>query len=123
MNGVDLAKLIQRVLSENKADDICVLDVHKHTIITDVMLIASGTSRRHNAALAEKVLYELKQRNVLPLGVEGENPGDWVLIDLGDVVVHLMHPETRVYYQLEKLWGMDESATAGSGNLSLSGKT
>jgi len=83
--------------------DIQVIDVSEMTSITDRMIIASGRSNRQVKALAEMVVESSKRQGVVPLGVEG-GKGEWVLVDLGYVVAHLMHPTTRTYYQLEKLW-------------------
>jgi len=83
--------------------DIQVIDVSAVTTITDRMIIASGRSSRQVKSLADKVVAVAKEQGVQPLGVEGEN-GEWVLVDLGYVIAHLMHPTTRAYYQLEKLW-------------------
>ena len=83
--------------------DIQVLDVSEMTSITDRMIIASGRSVRQVKALANMVVESSKQQGVIPLGVEGDK-GEWILVDLGYVVAHLMHPTTRAYYQLEKLW-------------------
>lgn len=87
--------------------DIQVIDVSEITTITDRMIIASGRSERQVRALAEKVVEASKKEGKKPLGVEGEK-GDWVLVDLGDVIAHLMHPNTRAYYQLEKLWSEEQ---------------
>lgn len=99
-----LKTLAQDALEELKAKDIATLDVSRLTSVTDVMMVASGTSTRHVAALADNVVTRAKQKGVPPLGVEGENGADWVLVDLGDVVVHVMLPETRQLYDLERLW-------------------
>lgn len=91
------------VLDDAKAMDIQVIDVSEVTTITDKMIIASGRSARQVKSLADKVVASAKEQGIRPLGVEGEK-GDWILVDLGDVIAHLMHPTTRAYYQLEKLW-------------------
>ena len=96
-------------LEEVKALDIQVLDVRKLTTITDTMIIASGRSDRQVKALADKVIERAKQLGIPPLGVEGEQQGAWILVDMGDVIAHLMHPTTRAYYQLEKLWTDDQA--------------
>ena len=93
--------------------DIQVIDVTKVTNITDRMIIASGRSNRQVKSLAEKVAASAKKQGVKPLGVEGEQ-GDWVLVDLGDVIAHLMHPTTRAYYQLEKLWSEEHQEAQSS---------
>jgi ribosome-associated protein len=101
-------------LDEIKAIDVRVLDVRPLTDITDFMIIASGRSNRQVRALADEVVTEATLRGVRPLGVEGFDQGTWVLVDLGDVVVHVMQPATRDFYQLERLW--DDTA-AGSGRV------
>jgi len=96
-------------LQELKALDTQVLDVSRLTSIADTMIIASGRSDRQVRALADKVIERAKELEIPPLGVEGEQQGTWILVDLGDVIVHLMHPTTRAYYQLEKLWSDDQA--------------
>jgi ribosome-associated protein len=105
MQAKKMQQLIQRALSDAKGQDIRVLDVRKIAGFTDYMVIASGTSNRHVATLAEKVVDKLRGRGLRPIGVEGKEFGDWVLIDFGDVVTHVMRPQTRDFYNLEKLWG------------------
>lgn len=102
-----MQQLIRAVLDDAKAEDMCVLDVRKLTDITDYMIIASGTSTRHVSAMAGKLTDKMRTQGFRPLGVEGEDTGDWVLIDFGDVVVHVMHPTTRAFYNLEKFWAED----------------
>jgi len=93
-------------LDDASALDIQVMDVSGITTITDRMIIASGRSDRQVRALAEKVVETAREQGVKPLGVEGDR-GEWILVDLGDVIAHLMHPTTRAYYQLEKLWSQE----------------
>ena len=101
------------VLDDAKAMDIQVIDVSGVTTITDKMIIASGRSKRQVKSLAEKVVTSAKEQGIKPLGVEGQI-GDWILVDLGDVIAHLMHPTTRAYYQLEKLWSEEHQQVHSS---------
>lgn len=107
-----LTGLVVHALEELKGLDVRVLDVRGATSITDVMVIASGSSDRHVKALADSVVEQAKKAGVQPLGTEGEQSSEWVLVDLGDVVVHVMHPRTREFYNLEKLWSSDIGAQA-----------
>lgn len=102
----ELLAIVIAALEDVKAVDIRVIDVRNKTSITDRMVIASGTSTRHVKALAENVELKAKQHGFIPLGIEGEQTAEWVLLDLGDVVVHVMLPETRTFYGLEKLWSV-----------------
>ena len=102
--GDELLRLVVADLEELKAGDVEVLDVRELTDVTDYMVVATGRTGRHVRAITEKVVAAAKHREAPPLGVEGEREGDWVLVDLCDVVVHVMQPETRDLYQLEKLW-------------------
>jgi ribosome-associated protein len=99
-----LKTLVIDALEDLKAQDIAVLDVSRLTSVTDLMVVASGTSSRHVAALADNVVQAAKEQGIPPLGIEGENGADWVLVDLGNLVVHVMLPETRQLYDLERLW-------------------
>ncbi|MDM7481070.1 MAG: ribosome silencing factor [Halomonas sp.] len=99
-----LKNLAIEALEELKARDITQLDVSKLTEVTDLMLIASGTSTRHVAALAQNLVEKAKADGLHPRGVEGGENADWVLVDLGDIVVHVMLPEARALYDLERLW-------------------
>jgi len=100
----EIKDLVIHALEELKAVDVMVLDVRGKSNVTDFMVIASGTSSRHVKAMANNVVVEVKKAGIIPLGVEGESSSEWVLVDLVDVVVHIMLPETRDFYQLEKLW-------------------
>ncbi len=105
MKEVDVIKdLAIKALDDMKAVDLAVLDVRGKSSVTDFMVIVSGTSGRHVKAMANNVVVEAKKAGIKPLGVEGEASNEWVLVDLVDVVVHIMLPETRDFYQLEKLW-------------------
>lgn len=107
MNTEELLKLVVDALEDIKAVDIRVLDVRGLTGITDIMVIASGKTERQTRSLAANVFEKSKAAGVKPLGMEGERVGEWVLVDLGDVVVHVMLPEIREFYDLERLWSGD----------------
>jgi ribosome-associated protein len=102
-----LRDLVIKTLDDMKAQDIKVLDVRGKTSITDIMVIASGTSDRHVKSLAETVAFQAKEAGETPLGIEGANEGEWALVDLNSVVVHVMQSKVRDFYQLERLWSMD----------------
>jgi ribosome-associated protein len=108
MQVENLKNQVVQILEDMKAQDVKVLDVRQLTDVTDIMVIASGTSVRHVKSMAFRVRDEVREKTrVRPIGVEGEDQGDWVLTDLGDVVVHIMRPETREYYDLERLWNRE----------------
>lgn len=113
MQTEELKTVVVDALEDLKADNICVIDVKDKTSVTDYMVIASGTSNRHVRSLAENLVSDIKGRGGRPLGVEGAPGSDWVLVDLGEVVVHVMMPATRTFYDLESFWrdGPDESAS------------
>lgn len=102
----DLNQAIINALENLKGKEILMLDVKELTDVTDTLIIASGTSSRHTRSLAENLVEETKKAGFRALGVEGLDAGDWVLVDYGDTVVHVMQQETRDYYELEKLWSM-----------------
>ncbi|NVJ65547.1 MAG: ribosome silencing factor [Gammaproteobacteria bacterium] len=104
MQAEQLKALVIDQLEELKAKEIKVLDVKELSSITDYMVICSGTSNRHVKSIAHNLLREVKDQGLLPLGIEGDDVAEWVLVDLGDVVAHIMLPQTRDFYQLEKLW-------------------
>jgi ribosome-associated protein len=110
--GDRLLEIVNAALEDLKGIDIKVIDVRGLTSITDRMVIVSGTSSRHIKALADNVALQAKKHGFPALGVEGEQGAEWVLIDLGDVVVHVMLPETRDFYALEKLWSVGSSGAA-----------
>ena len=95
---------VLNALDELKAKDIREIDVRGKTSIADLLVIASGTSARHVKSIADEVVKFAKQAGVMPLGVEGEQEAEWVLVDLGDVIVHVMLPRIREFYGLERLW-------------------
>jgi ribosome-associated protein len=109
-----LAKLVIAAIEDIKGLDIKVLDVAALTTITDHMVIATGTSNRHVKSIADNVIARAKQAGYRPLGVEGMDAGEWVLVDLGDVVVHAMQAQTRLFYQLEKLWDVPPPEPEGT---------
>ncbi len=104
MNKKQTTDLALKALDDLKALDVRVLDVGEKSTITEVMIIATGTSTRHVKAIADNLALEAKRQGNQPLGIEGDNGSDWVLIDLLDVVVHVMLQQTRDFYNLEKLW-------------------
>jgi ribosome-associated protein len=109
MNSENLCKLVIDALDDVKAKDIVTLDVRKMTSVTDYMVVASGTSNRHVKALADAVADKAREAGNRPVGVEGEEGSEWVLLDLQDVLVHVMLPRVREFYNLEKLWSLSPS--------------
>ncbi|MEM7561995.1 MAG: ribosome silencing factor [Pseudomonadota bacterium] len=100
-----IKNLCLNAMDDLKAESVVVLDVGHHASFTDTMIFASGTSTRHVSAIAGSLIDAAKQAKIEILGVEGEDVGEWVLVDLGDVIIHVMLPDVRQYYELEKLWG------------------
>ncbi|MFP5440483.1 MAG: ribosome silencing factor [Gammaproteobacteria bacterium] len=115
MNAEQLSTLVNEALADMKAQNVVTLDVAGMTSIADRIIIASGTSSRHVKSLADTVLERVKQQGVMPLGVEGDATAEWVLVDIGDVIVHVMTPAARQYYDLERLWAIGpRKADAGA---------
>lgn len=102
----NLLAAIETALDADKADDVVTVDLAGKTSIADYMVIASGRSQRHVGAMAEHLLERLKGKTGSPVRVEGKPQCDWVLIDAGDILVHLFRPEVRSFYNLEKLWSV-----------------
>ncbi|MEL7293472.1 MAG: ribosome silencing factor [Pseudomonadota bacterium] len=92
-------------IDDMKAQDIKTIDVQGKSSITDFMIVCTGTSKRHVSSIAEHVAKESKLAGLLPLGIDGEEQGEWVVLDMGSTIVHVMQEEQRELYQLEKLWG------------------
>ncbi len=109
-----LIKVAQQALEDLKAKDVVLLDVQGKSSVTDFMLIASGTSRRHVNSIADEVVEKVKEAGLRPLGTEGQETGDWILVDLGDLIVHVMMPDARSFYDLERLWRFEEDTAEAS---------
>ena len=99
-----LVQVVEGALDEMKAVNVRVLDVHKLTDIADTMIIASGNSDRHVRSIADRIVEHAKKAGFRPMGIEGDRDGEWVLVDLHDVIVHIMLPRVREFYRLESLW-------------------
>ncbi len=106
----ELKQMSLDALDDLKAEDITVLDVRGKTTVTDWIIVATGSSSRHVKSIANSVISAAKEANRAPLGSEGEDEGEWVLVDLGDVIVHVMQRQVREYYDLESLWSVDAVA-------------
>lgn len=109
MTPLELKTLTCDALDDLKGVDVVAIDVEDRTTVTDWMVVAGGTSQRHVKSLANSVIEKCKENGVRPLGSEGEQEGDWILVDMGDVIVHVMTRESRDFYALEKLWTMEPS--------------
>ena len=110
MNSEQLRDLVVDALDDIKAQDIVNLDVRKLTTVTDYMIVASGTSNRHVKSLIENVADKAREAGRKPIGMEGEEGGEWVLLDLQDALVHVMLPRVREFYNLEKLWSLSPTS-------------
>jgi len=107
MQEVNLRQVVVNALEDVKGNEITCIDVTQQTDITDYMIVVSGTSSRHVKALAGNVIVDAKAAGFVPIGVEGLEDAEWVLIDLADVVVHVMLPGARDFYDIERLWSLD----------------
>jgi ribosome-associated protein len=110
-----LNEVVAAALDDLKAENVHVLDVRHLTTVTDTMVVASGRSDRHVRAIANAVVEQVKKAGYKPLGVEGARSGEWVLVDLADLVVHVMLPRVREFYNLEKLWDLPAREEAEQG--------
>ena len=106
MHSDELLELAQTSLEDSKARDVRLLDVRDMTSVTDYLLVASGTSDRHVSSISVRLIEAAKKAGQAPIGIEGQEAGEWVLIDLADVVVHVMQPRAREFYKLEDLWSV-----------------
>ena len=109
-----LLATVHAAVEELKARDVTEIDVRGKSSVTDFMVVASGTSTRHVKSIADEVVRFAKKLDVQPLGVEGEGEAEWVLVDLGDVVVHVMLPRVREFYALERLWTVGDQPPSES---------
>lgn len=112
MQSDKLLKIVLDELDERKGLQITTLDLHEKTSFTDYMVIVTGTSNRHLMSMCEHVISKVEEHGVQPLGLEGGASTDWVLLDLGDVIVQAMTTQAREYYQIEKLWSVDKPKDA-----------
>ncbi|MDA8574082.1 ribosome silencing factor [Alphaproteobacteria bacterium] len=107
LNGDALLDLVKISLDDDKAEDLVVIDLAGKSTIGDFMVVATGRSQRQVAAMADHLVVKLKQSGIKDAAIEGKTQGDWVLIDAGDVIVHLFRPEVREFYGIEKMWMVD----------------
>ena len=108
----DLEALVMNALDDDKAEDVVAIDLTGKSSVTDVMVIASGRSNRHVGAMADHLVRKLKDAGHGKVSIEGLKTCDWVLIDAGDVIVHLFRPEVRSFYDLEKMWSVSPDGSA-----------
>ncbi len=107
-----LKESVITILEDNKAENIISIDVKNKTSVTDNMIVVSGRSSRHVKSIADNLIKALKREKIKPIGIEGYTKSEWILLDFGDLLVHVMHPEKRNFYSLEKLW--DENLEANN---------
>ncbi len=106
-NSASLVTFITGCLDDSKGEEIVTIDLEGKTTIADTMIIVSGRSRRHVGAIADKLVKQLKEKGHKRLKIEGLDVGEWVLLDAGDVIVHIFQPEIRDFYNLEKMWSAE----------------
>jgi ribosome-associated protein len=104
---VSLTRLVLDLLDDGKAEDIIAIDLKGKSSLADAMIVAQGTSNRHVSSIAERLIQGLKDQAHVQARVEGLSSCDWVLVDAGDVIVHIFRPEVRAFYNLEKMWSQD----------------
>ncbi|CDG22081.1 conserved protein of unknown function [Xenorhabdus poinarii G6] len=104
MQGTELQQFVIDKLEDSKAQDIVSIDVRGKSSITDCMIICTGTSSRHLMSVADNLVDDCRQAGIIPLGVEGQGISDWIVVDLGEIMVHVMQEDSRRMYELEKLW-------------------
>ncbi len=112
MQAEELLKVVEKVVDERKGQNVTVLDVRDKTTITDYMILVTGTSDRHARSLCQYVAEKVKELGISHPGFEGQEGSDWVLLDLGDVILHVMTAQAREFYQLEKLWSVERGEEA-----------
>lgn len=118
MNSKEVIEMAVTALEDMKGIDLAVIDIVGKSSIADAMIVVTGTSQRHVRSLAESVRQSAKEAGHPPLGIEGSDSSDWVLVDLGDVIVHVMTQEKRDFYSLEKLWSVGSDDPAAASNAS-----
>ena len=111
-----LNKILLNSIDDMKGRDVVTLDVRELSDVMDTLIIVSGTSNRHVKSLVDNAVDDAKKAGYKPIGLEGKEGGEWVLVDFGDTVVHAMLPTTRAFYDLEKLWSLEPSGRANDDN-------
>ncbi len=114
LTGAEISRMAQDSLDGDKAENVTVIDLRGKTSFADTMIVASGRSGKHVSAIAENLHQTLKDHGVSPLAMEGQEQADWVLIDAGDVLVHVFRPEVREFYNLERMWAGPAEAGEGA---------
>ncbi len=113
LSSTQIKDLVLGTLDDFKALELKAIDTHKLNDLVDWMVFASGSSARHVRSLTDNLAVQMKQHAIKPIGIEGKENAIWTLVDLGDVLVHIMQKDVRDYYQLEKLWSTEKEADAG----------